>query len=285
MNAVTGSHEFETSDLAVVIAVYNAASTLERCLDSIACQSLPVRQVVVMDGGSKDGTQDILARRSDVVTYWESAPDKGIYDAWNKALRHVTAGWVAFLGADDAYCDSNVVERLWTAAESAPSNTPFVYGRMLEVTAQGVLTETHGRPWQEVADRFRFEMTLPHPGMLHRRSAFFSPGSFDPSFRIAGDYALLRPVLLKQAPLFVDFPVVAAQEGGVSSHPARRVESVLEVGRAIRACDERPPLAWHWAVARNRARWFIWRFAGEAFMERVRAIYRVIAWRKRRHTR
>lgn len=269
-------------DVAIVIAVYNGASTLERCLDSVARQTNRAAQVVVMDGGSSDGTQEVLARRGDVVTTWVSEPDHGIYDAWNKALRHVTAEWVAFLGADDYLWDEYVLERFAEKLKQLPEDVPFVYGRLVEVDAAGTPMEEHGVPWDQVSGRFPYEMVLPHPGMLHRRAVFFDERGFDPVYRIAGDYALLRPVLIRKAPAFVDFRVAGAQEGGVSSRPDRRVDSIREVGRAIEVAGERKPLEWHWIMLKNKLRMILWRYGGEAFMEWVRGVYRELTGRARR---
>lgn len=258
--------------IAVVIAVYDGASTLERTLDSLASQTRLPDEVVVMDGGSSDGTQAILARRGDVVTLWQTARDKGIYDAWNKALAHVTADWVAFLGADDYLWDRDVLQRLASAVAAAPVGTPFIYGRLIDVDATGKVLGVRGRPWSASRDRFAVEMTLPHPGMLHRRSLCFALGGFDTCYRIAGDYALLRPVLLRADPVFVNLVVVAAQEGGVSTHPDRRVESVREAGRVILAGDHRRPLAWHLMLAKNHLRRWVWRLFGDAGLQKARAL-------------
>lgn len=260
--------------IAIVIAVYQGEETLGRTLDSLSSQTRRPSAVVVMDGGSTDGTQDILASRGDVVTLWRSAKDMGIYDAWNKALAHVTADWVAFLGADDYLHDTNVLARMASAAAAAPPETPFIYGRLHEVDAAGQLVGEHGRPWALCRDRFAFEMNLPHPGMWHRRSACFADGGFDISYRIAGDYAKLRPLLLRHAPLFVDTVVADAQEGGVSTHPDRRVASVQEAGRAILACGQPRPVGWHLMLLKNLLRRAVWRVAGDGGLHRVRAVAR-----------
>lgn len=257
--------------IAIIIAVYNGAATLERTLDSLASQTRPPDEVVVMDGGSTDGTQAILARRSDVVSHWQSGRDAGIFDAWNKALGHVTAEWVAFLGSDDRLWDDTVLQRLAAAAAAAPA-APYIYGRVHEIDATGQVLAVVGRPWELCCERFAIEMTLPHVGMLHRRAVCFAQGGFDTGYRIAGDYALLRPVLLRHDPVFVDMVVAAAQEGGVSTHPDRRVQSVREAGRAILAGDGVRPLGWHLMLAKNHVRRWVWRLFGEGGLQKARAL-------------
>ena len=249
--------------VAIVIAVYNGASTLAQTLDSLAMQTQRPDQVIVMDGGSTDGTQALLARRSDIVTHWHSAPDRGIYDAWNKALAQVRSEWVAFLGADDYLASPQVLQQLSAAAAAAPVDTPYVYGRVHEVNARGEVLRDHGAPWAQCRERFAYAMSLPHPGMWHRHALCFAQGGFDASLRIAGDYALLRPVLLRAAPLYVDLVVAAAREGGISTRPAWRVHSVREAGQVICRAGQRRPLAWFLMLWKNQLRQLLWRLLGD----------------------
>jgi glycosyltransferase involved in cell wall biosynthesis len=85
----------------VIVVTYNAAATLQACLDSIFAQTYPGIELIVIDGNSTDGTKEILKANTSRISFWQSEPDKGIYDAMNKALQHVTGNWVYFLGSDD----------------------------------------------------------------------------------------------------------------------------------------------------------------------------------------
>lgn len=87
--------------VSVIIVTYNAAITLQNCLNSIYKQTYPHLEIIIIDGESIDGTVDIIKSNSDKITYWESQRDKGIYDAMNKGLNHISGEWVYFLGADD----------------------------------------------------------------------------------------------------------------------------------------------------------------------------------------
>jgi glycosyltransferase involved in cell wall biosynthesis len=82
--------------LSIIVVTYNAAATLQACLDSIYAQSYPNIELVVIDGNSTDGTQEILKANSTRIAFWQSEPDKGIYDAMDKALRHITGQWFIF---------------------------------------------------------------------------------------------------------------------------------------------------------------------------------------------
>lgn len=87
--------------VSLIIVTYNAARTLQGCLNSIYSQTYPNMEIIVMDGDSDDGTIQILENNSGKITYWKSEKDSGIYHAMNKALAHVSGEWISFLGADD----------------------------------------------------------------------------------------------------------------------------------------------------------------------------------------
>ncbi|MGZ8195151.1 MAG: glycosyltransferase, partial [Methylosarcina sp.] len=79
--------------ISIVVAVYNGREVLQQCVDSIASQTYKNKELIVIDGGSKDGTVDLLMKNQDRIGYWLSEPDKGIYNAWNKALPKVRGEW------------------------------------------------------------------------------------------------------------------------------------------------------------------------------------------------
>ncbi len=226
--------------ITVIVAVLNGDSTLQRCLDSIACQSYSNIQLIVMDGGSTDRTIEILKRNGSCISYWESAKDKGIYDAWNKALDHATGEWICFLGVDDCFHDCNIIKKV---AEKLPSLYPpfrVVYGRV-EVLSGGHVTKTIGLPWAVAKTRFRTQMSVPHPGLMHHRSLFEMHGRFDESFQISGDYELLLRELKNRDAVFLDdITIVTMQSGGVSGKP----ENALTIARETRRAQRKHGYVW-----------------------------------------
>ena len=91
--------------VSIIISVLNGAKTLQSCLDSIALQDYNDIELVVVDGGSSDGTIQILGKNEDIITSWLSEPDSGNYDAWNKGLEIVTGEYICFIGCDDCFAE------------------------------------------------------------------------------------------------------------------------------------------------------------------------------------
>ena len=87
--------------ISIIIATWNAAKTLRTCLDSIVPQLNKDVELILVDGGSKDETNEIIDSYGDKVSVHISEPDKGVYDAWNKGVKSASGDWITFIGADD----------------------------------------------------------------------------------------------------------------------------------------------------------------------------------------
>jgi glycosyltransferase involved in cell wall biosynthesis len=87
--------------ISIITVTYNAVSTLEDTILSVINQSYPNIEYIIIDGGSTDGTIDIIRKYSSNISYWVSEPDNGIYDAMNKATKVATGDFCYFIGADD----------------------------------------------------------------------------------------------------------------------------------------------------------------------------------------
>lgn len=81
--------------ISVIVATFNNEGTLQQCIDSVAGQTYPHKELIVIDGGSSDGTVEPLKANKEKIAYWVSEPDRGIYQAWNKALPKATANGFA----------------------------------------------------------------------------------------------------------------------------------------------------------------------------------------------
>lgn len=119
-----------TDPLVTVITVtYNCGPRLEDTILSILNQSYSNIEYIVIDGGSHDGTLDILKRYDHAIDYWVSEPDKGIYDAMNKGIRLSSGEWLSFLNAKDTFCEPGTIESV--AKAFFQSNAKFVYSDVL----------------------------------------------------------------------------------------------------------------------------------------------------------
>lgn len=218
--------------ISVVVATFNAGPILARCIDSILAQDHAPVDLVIIDGGSTDGTVERIRAYADRIGHWESGPDDGVYDAWNKALGHVRGEWVCFLGADDRFAAPDVLSRMAPHMMGRPERV--VYGITHVRDEQGTLVDTMGMPWSETRPALDSRMALPNPSTFYHRDLFQRHGRFDATFRIAGDYELLLRELRDHDAVFVDLVVTIMGAGGLSHDPRNWPRSLREAARARR---------------------------------------------------
>lgn len=237
--------------ITIIVAVLNAAKTLERCLLSITEQNYSFKELIVMDGGSTDGSINILHSYSNNINYWESEADKGIYHAWNKALKHATGEWICFLGADDYFWDKHVLSNIAPYLIRAENcGTRVVYGRIARVDTSGKIIKFIGKPWEKIRWLMPHGMPLPHPGLMHQYTLFKENGLFDETFQIAADYELLlRELRHKQALYAPDIIVAGWQSGGISEYKVLDAHNEVLLARKKNGLNS---FSWVWWVVHIR---------------------------------
>ena len=178
--------------VSIITAVMNRSDTIEHVIESVQSQSHRDLEHVIQDGGSQDGTVDIIQRFSDSRTRLVSESDMGIYDAINRGIARSTGDVVGLLHSDDFFPHHDVVSRIAAAFEDPTVDA--VYGDLDYVSASD--SNRVIRRWRAgIASpaKLRHGWMPPHPTMYLRASVFRELGVYDTSFEIAADYdAILR---------------------------------------------------------------------------------------------
>ena len=173
--------------ISIVIAVFNGAKTIQQCVDSIVNQTYPYKELIIMDGASKDATVSILERNTSQIAYWESKDDRGIAHAWNKALEHAKGDWILFLGADDHLHDPNVLSD-FAEILGGDIGTDLIYG---QVVYDGGINDKKIFGSEFDSRVLRWRMNIPHTACFQRKKFLQGVGQFDEDFKIAIDYEIL----------------------------------------------------------------------------------------------
>lgn len=205
-----------------------------RALDSVLRQEHDrLLELVVIDGGSTDGTLDVLERYRDKIVLM-SEPDHGIYDAMNKGIERATGDIVGILNADDQY-NGRFVLRDVAAAFDDPT-VGACYGNLVYVNSKGQVV----RYWKAGRSR-RLKWHLgwmpPHPTFFVRKCVYQRHGLFNLGFPIAADYELMLRLIVKHKipPAYLDRVLVKMAPGGNANRSALQViKANLEVSRAWR---------------------------------------------------
>ncbi len=270
--------------ISIIVATRNSARTLGSCLESVRAQTLRDFEVVVADGVSSDGTQEILRANEDIVA-WRSEPDVGVYNAWNKALNRAHGEWICFLGADDRLSEPQALERLAPALRAGAQGCRVVYSRVRRVDPAGGVVDELGEPWQHAKRRLLRGHCLPQPGLMHHRSLFELHGRFDESFRVAADYEFLLRELKSRPARYVPAVTVTMLFRGLSARPESFYEILGETRRALALHGLRPPrLPWAYATACAWLYLKLRRLLGDRIARRLADVYRIASLRKPRYT-
>jgi glycosyltransferase involved in cell wall biosynthesis len=196
--------------ISVVTPAYNAESTILRCLDSVAAQTYPRIEHIVVDGGSTDGTLRLIAGRAVTLV---SEKDAGIYDAMSKGVRMAAGEFVHILNADDAYATPAVLSQM--AAVMDEKGWDICHAMAAQVDAGGGIVRRFGRPVSKAA--LLRKMRIAHPTVVVRRSVYQRYGAFSVGFRIAGDHEFMLRVLDRVRIGFIPQVMVHMSLGGVST--------------------------------------------------------------------
>lgn len=223
--------------MTVITVTRNSATTLPDALRSVAVQSLPCVEHIVIDGASSDATTEVIDLHGAHVAKFLSEPDCGIYDAMNKGLGLATGDVVGFLNADDRYANPGVLERVATLMSEEGLDVLF-----------GDVVFFRGDDTQSIVRRYRSDRFHPrrlawgwmpaHPAFFMRREIYQRIGPFRTDYRIAGDFEMMTRIFQGNSRRFRHIPeiLVMMRSGGVSNAGWRN--SITLNAEVLRACRE-----------------------------------------------
>lgn len=198
----------ETRPLVTIItAVYDGHATLEETIKSVIGQFYTNFEYLVIDGGSTDGTIELLAKYDDAIDYWVSEPDNGVYDAFNKGIDLARGEWLIFLGSDDTFVDHTVISKVF----SKDYQSKMLYGNVV---------------WGNSARIYdgKFSKTKLYYDNICQQSIFYHKdlfkmlGKFDLKYRLLADWVLnLRAFADKRInPTYIDTIISVYSIDGMS---------------------------------------------------------------------
>lgn len=181
----------------IITVSFNNGQTIGETIESVLGQTYPDVEYWVIDGGSTDGTLQLLEKYGGKIR-WLSEPDGGIYDAMNKGISLANGQFIAFLNADDFYASNQVIERV-AQALTQNKGAQAAYGDLAYV--QAFDTEKIVRYWKAgdySINDFRLGWMPPHPTFFLTKSAFQQHGGFrNKVLKSAADYELMLRMLYK----------------------------------------------------------------------------------------
>lgn len=261
--------------ITLITSTFNAEATFAETAQSIRQQSRrDAIQWLIADGASTDGTLALIRANADLIDYWHSRRDQGIYHAWNSLLPHIRGDWVLVLSADDRLHDEGVIEKLLHLLQDVPINTLWVYGQV-KMTGRG-LSFTVGKPWHLEKKTFTDYMSIAHTGVLFRREVYARFGAYAEQYRIAGDFDyLVRLYQQGHEPQFLPIIIETMSANGISNDGKNTLRMYRECWTIRRHYGIKPfySLSWCFYSARIVIYWFLYQLLGQKLADRIRKTF------------
>ena len=225
--------------VSVITVVYNNAAAIRKTMDSFFAQTWAKKEYVVIDGGSTDGTVDVIREYADRLAYWCSEPDEGLYHAMNKGIEHCKGDWIMVLNSGDLLAFPDSLER---AIKNTPDidHADVIYGDSIE---RGRLTGDVFCPASDDLGRMDYEPIFRHGSSLYRaelmRSHLFRTDMID-KYGFALDWLQIHD-LYKEGCRFqrTDAIIELFETDGVSNNPvqSRQYNKMICQGRGLSFVD------------------------------------------------
>ena len=229
---------YNSMKISIITVSFNSASTLADTMESVLRQTYTDWEYIVVDGGSTDGTVDLIRKYESKFggrLKWTSEPDHGIYDAMNKGISRAAGDVVGILNSDDYYTSADVLD----VVASALSNNSLdaVYGDIHFIhkgEPNKVVRYYSSRRFRPFWLRFGFMPA--HPSFYVRRHIYEEAGLYDTSYKIGSDFEMMvrlfRKHHIRYRYLSKDF--VTMRTGGMSTKSFRSRHTLLN--EDVRAC-------------------------------------------------
>lgn len=182
--------------LSIITVNYNNAVGLRNTIQSVANQSCQSTEFIIIDGGSTDGSALIIEENSEIITYWVSERDKGIYDAMNKGIKRATGQYLMFLNSGDLLADDTILA-LCVKTLTSKKEIDIFYGNIIVANHVNPIYDRHIYP-NKIDIKFLKNDTLNHQASLINRRLFEEFGRYPTNYKLASDYWLFLRSCLQQ---------------------------------------------------------------------------------------
>lgn len=208
--------------LSIVTICYNNKKELRETINSLISQTFNDYEYIIIDGGSKDGSVEIIREYANHINFWVSEPDKGIYNAMNKGLAHCYGEWVYFLNSGDVFYNDRVLASI--DFEGVSEKVGAIYGRYKFYSRYNelILNEVK-HPFTESERKYR-SMGFSHQSVFVRTKLAQEIG-FDESFKLCADYNMMMRIYRAGYVFKRDNTIIAICDGrGGASYKNRALQ-------------------------------------------------------------
>lgn len=199
--------------LSIITVNLNNKEGLKKTCDSIISQSFEDFEWIVIDGGSTDGSKELIEKYQNHITYWVSEPDKGIYNAMNKGIKVANGEYLQFLNSGDFFVSKQTLSHFFSYGE----NEDILYGKVLNSTNKKAYYNSFQNKRIYCSDLYH--STICHQASFIKKSLFGQIGFYDETLKITSDWKFLFEAILinKCSYRYINIDVVYYDPFGISS--------------------------------------------------------------------
>ena len=213
--------------LSIITVNLNNKDGLQKTIDSVISQTFKDFEWIVIDGGSIDGSKELIEQYSDHISYWVSEPDKGIYNAMNKGIRAAKGEYLQFLNSGDYLIVSDVLDRFFSYGAEAD----IMYGYVARNIDGKVQNLTGFLSKDDISLIDLYYQTIPHQGSFFRASLFEQFGLYNENLRIVADREFyIKTIIYGNVSVkFIPITVSFFEDGGISSTSPKYLQEKKQV--------------------------------------------------------
>jgi glycosyltransferase involved in cell wall biosynthesis len=219
--------------LSIITVNLNNKLGLQKTIESVVNQTFSEYEYIIIDGGSTDGSVEIIKEFADKITYWVSEPDKGIYNAMNKGIKVAKGEYCLFLNSGDWFVNSSLIKDIFNGLPVCD----IVYGNMIKVFPDGKLEIDKGPQRSLLSLGDMYFGTINHSSSFIRRSLFEKYGLYNEEYKIVSDWAFFLKVIgLKAVTVkYIDLDINFFDMTGISNSmkSIRYMERDVELNKVI----------------------------------------------------
>ncbi len=208
----------KTPRVTIVTVCKNAVDSIEKTIKSVVTQSYPNLEYIIIDGASTDGTQSIIKTYEKHLAHFRTEPDKGIYDAMNKGIRHATGDWINFMNAGDYFYDKNAIKKIIPVETRLIASLPTIlYSDVFVQTNNELKIRKHKPVFQ-----YGLYNNVCHQAVFYNLKKL-GKFQFDTQYNISADFDFLLKIATQEKGQFyqhIPEPLVVYQGGGLSENQA-----------------------------------------------------------------
>lgn len=212
----------EKIKFSIITVCFNSVETVEQTIQSVIGQNHKNIEYIIIDGGSTDGSVEVIKKYSSHIACYISEPDQGIYDAMNKGIARANGEVIGILNSDDIFFDNSTISKLASAFQT--QKTDVVYGDII-ISAKNNMNK-HIRKW--IAGKrksFLWGWHPPHPGLFIKNSVYKKCGIYNINYDVSADFDLMLRLfeVNKVSAYYLKEFIVNMRTGGESSGTIKKI--------------------------------------------------------------